>query len=141
MKPVQYKQNPQPGRCSAVNCTNATPHTLCGTCRSRKSRLSDPVRYSFNNLVNHAKARNIICTITLEQFRQWAVKVDYTGMYGRGKNSFDIDRRYNDLGYHIDNIQKIEKVNNIKKYFYYDWREKKVMVERAEQIIPDETII
>jgi hypothetical protein len=96
--------------------------------------MLDPVRYAYNNLRTHAKERDIICTITLVQFRKWCSKVKYIGFSGRSAESYTIDRIHNDLGYHIDNIQVMKKRENVKKYFYYDWREKQVRYERAEPI-------
>ena len=98
---MTLKQNIQPGVCAAKFCRNKTPFTLCSTCRSKKAREKDPVKYAFNALKNNAKRRNIPFTITLEQFREWCVKVQYIGFKGRSANSYTIDRRYNDIGYLI----------------------------------------
>lgn len=100
---------------------------MCSTCRSRKCRQTDPVKYAFNNLVNHAKERGIICTITLDQFRVWCRKVKYIGFTGRSADSYTIDRRHCDIGYHIDNIQVMTNIKNVKKFFTYDWRTKTVV--------------
>jgi hypothetical protein len=123
VKPLVYKKNVVPGRCAVAYCTNRTDRShLCSTCRSRKARLSDPVRYAFNNLRNRARQRRIVFTITLEQFRQWCHKVQYIGFKGRSAESYTIDRKHNDIGYHIDNIQVMTKSENVKKYFSYDFR-------------------
>ena len=104
---------------------------MCSTCRSKKTRLQDPVRYAYNNLVHNAAKRNVICTITLQQFREWCHKVQYIGFKGRSAESYTVDRRYNDIGYHIDNIQVMTKSANVKKYFYYDYRNKQAVVVNA----------
>lgn len=80
------------------------------------------------HLRNRALQRDIIFTITLEQFRQWCVKVDYIGFAGRSSESYTIDRKHNDIGYHIDNIQVLTKAQNITKYFSYDYRTKTAVV-------------
>jgi hypothetical protein len=114
MKPLQLKKHITPGVCAVAYCRNKCKSKMCSTCRSRKSRLADPVRYAFNNLRNRAKQRSLIFTITLEQFREWCSKVQYIGFKGRSSSSYTIDRRYNDLGYHIDNIQVLTKQQNNK---------------------------
>ena len=86
--------------------------------------MSDPVKYAFLNLRTNAKRRNILFTITLEQFREWCSKVTYIGFAGRRSTSYTIDRRHNDIGYHIDNIEVMEKGENVRKFFYYDYRSK-----------------
>lgn len=128
MKPLRLKKHTTPGICAVAYCKNKCKGKMCSTCRSRKSRLADPVRYAFNNLRNRAKQRGLIFTITLEQFREWCVKVEYIGFKGRSSTSYTIDRRYNDLGYHIDNIQVLEKRDNIIKFFTYDYRSKSAYV-------------
>ena len=57
-------------RCHTRFCRNTVTHGRhCSTCRSRKCRESDPVRYAFNNLKAHAKARGILFTITLKTLK------------------------------------------------------------------------
>lgn len=113
-----------PSPCHTKRCRNETTRTYCSTCRSRMARDRDPVRYAFTTLRNNAKRRRIPFTITLDQFRTFCKKVDYIGRKGRAADSYTIDRRHNDVGYHIDNIAVITKTENVKKYFSYDWRSK-----------------
>lgn len=120
--------------CATPYCKNTVEGKFCSTCRSKKSRAKDPVRYAYTALKNNAKRRGIIFTITLDQFKEFCVKVDYIGHAGRSATGNTIDRRYNDLGYHIDNIKVLSRSENIKKYFYYDWREKQVRYERSEPV-------
>jgi hypothetical protein len=112
---------------------------MCSTCRCRKSRITDPVRYAYNNLKNRANQRGVLFTITLEQFRDWCHKIKYIGFAGRSSESYTIDRKYNDIGYHVDNIQVMTKSQNIKKYFSYDYRSKiaKVTTLPEEKHEPD----
>lgn len=137
MKPLQYKNTTVKGICTAKGCTNKCKGSLCNTCRCRKSRIEDPVRYAFNNLKNRAGQRGVLFTITLEQFREWCTKVTYIGFAGRAAESYTIDRKYNDVGYHIDNIQVMTKKANIKKYFSYDYRLKKAIVTTDKQTSED----
>ena len=78
-------------------------------------------------LRNNAKRRNIPFTITLEQWREWCHQVQYIGLKGRRSHSYTVDRIHDDIGYHIDNIQKITNRDNVRKrYFGYDWRSRRV---------------
>ena len=120
--------------CHTPYCRNKTNSTYCSTCRSKKSRERDLVKYAFTSLRNNAKRRGIIFTITLEQFKTFCSKVNYIGFAGRSSENYTIDRIHNDIGYHIDNIQVMEKGKNVKKYFYYDYREKQVRYEREEVV-------
>ena len=125
---MQLKKHISPGRCQALRCDRKTHgRKLCSTHRAQKSREADPVRYAYTSLKNNAKRRDILFTITLAQFRKFCRKVKYIGFSGRSADSYTIDRIYNNLGYHIDNIKVMTKADNIKKYFTYDWRRKEVM--------------
>lgn len=129
MNPLTFKKRPKAGYCQVAHCKNRTTdgRKMCSTCRSRKCRQGDPVRYAYNNLIAHAKERGILCTITLDQFREFCHKVKYIGFTGRSAESYTIDRRHCDVGYHIDNIQVMTNSNNAKKFFTYDWRTKTVV--------------
>lgn len=137
MKPLQYKKHIVKGVCAVKNCTNDAQGKLCSTCRSRKSRLADPVRYAFNNLKNRAKQRGKIFTITLVQFREFCHGVTYIGFAGRSAKSYSIDRIKEECGYHIDNIQVKQLGDNVKKYFQYDFLTKTAKV--IEYKIPVKT--
>lgn len=117
-------------RCSTPYCKNKVPGNYqCNKCRSKKWREANPIKYSFYNLRNRARRDNIPFTIVFEDFEKWCVNVHYIGMKrGRGANARTVDRRYNDIGYHIDNIQVMEKRDNVIKYFSYDFRVKKAFV-------------
>ena len=129
MKPLEYKTHTIKGLCEVKGCRNETGgRKLCASCRSRKARLADPVRYAFNNLRNRAQQRGVLFTITLDQFRDWCSKVTYIGFAGRSAESYTIDRKHNDVGYHIDNIQVMTKRDNILKFFTYDYRSKTAVV-------------
>jgi hypothetical protein len=134
VKPLTFKKNKVKGQCAVAYCTRRTPHTLCSTHRSQKCRQSDPVRYAFNNLRNRARQRGIVFTITLEQFREWCHKVQYIGLKGRTPESYTIDRRHNDVGYHIDNIQIMTNQDNVKKYFSYDYRTKTAIMWSGAEV-------
>lgn len=127
MRELKHKKHITKGICAALRCNNRCGNrTLCSTHRSQLCRQRDAVRYAYNNMRNRARRKNIPCTITLEQFRLWCHKVTYIGFKGRSPEGWTIDRKYNDVGYHIDNIQAMQNQDNVKKYFTYDWRTKQV---------------
>ena len=140
MDPIKYKPIIMKGKCAVLGCTNKAKGKLCSTCTCRKSRLADPVRYAFNNLKNRAKQRGVLFTITLDQFREWCTKVTYIGFAGRSSESYTIDRKHNDVGYHIDNIQVLTKRDNIIKYFSYDYRNKIAVVHEMPAVPEPENL-
>lgn len=121
-------------RCHTKYCRNKAQGKFCSTCRSRKAREADPVRYAYNNLKAHAKARGILFTIALDQFRAFCHRVKYIGFSGRKADSYTIDRIHNDVGYHLDNIQVLKNSDNVKKYFSYDYRSRQVFIQKAEAV-------
>jgi nitrate reductase beta subunit len=123
-------------KCQAPKCRNKVAGLhLCNTCRSKKWREENPVKYAFYNLRNRAKQRGVLFTITFEDFKKWCHRVDWIGMEkGRGSNARSIDRRHNDIGYHLDNIQVLTKRDNVIKYFSYDYRSKQVAIYEGAAI-------
>lgn len=130
---LQFKQHIVKGRCAVKFCNNKTKVPVCSSCRCKETRAKDPVRYAFINLKNNAKRRGILFTLTLDQFREWCVKVNYIGLKGRSKESYTVDRKYEDIGYHADNIQIMKNIDNVKKYISYDWRNKTVSITTYQQ--------
>jgi hypothetical protein len=126
-------------KCHTAYCRNQIQvGKHCSTCRCKKWRQNNPVKYAYLNLKHNAKKREVLFTISFEEFKDWCVKVKHIGFAGRSAESLTIDRRHNDIGYHIDNIQVMRKDDNIKKYFYYDWREKQVRFEVGELVVKSE---
>lgn len=139
MKKLVIVKGKNEGVCSAAFCTNKTQYTLCSTCRARKSRLADPVRYAYNNLKNRAKQRKIVFTITLDQFREFCIKTKYMAGKGKTAYSYTIDRKHEDIGYHADNLQVLISKDNIKKYYLnYDWRTKEAIVWKPLEAVRSE---
>jgi hypothetical protein len=120
-------------KCQTKYCRNKTHGKYCSTCRSKKCRATDPVRYAFNNLRNRAKQRGLAFTITIEQFRQFCIKTKFIAGKGRSAESYTIDRIYNGVGYHIDNIQVMKKGDNVRKYYLtYDWERKIASIMKSD---------
>lgn len=123
----EYKKNIVSGVCQRKGCSRKAK-TLCGSCYCKKKRVDDPELYAYNNLKNHAKARGIMFTISIDQFRKFCVKTNYIGLKGRSSEGLSIDRIHNDIGYHADNIQPKTNRENIQKFFEYDYQTKRVKI-------------
>lgn len=67
-----------------------------------------------------AKKRKKEFSLTFEQFKEFAKKVNLLDGYGKTKHSYHIDRIDERKGYHIDNIQKLTNEKNVHKYKEYD---------------------
>lgn len=105
---------------------------LCSTCRSRKCREADPVRYSYNNRRVNAKRLGKPFTITLDYYREFCHKVNLIGLKrGRDSDSYTVDCIINELGYVPGNLQLLTNADNVKKYFTYDWQSKTVYEVKA----------
>jgi hypothetical protein len=100
--------------CQTAGCKNKTQFIHCSTCRSRKCREKDPVRYIWLNLKNRAKQRPKEFTITLEEFKVWCQENNFP------EKGQSVDRKKNEHGYHIWNIQKLPLIDNIRKYHDHD---------------------
>ena len=122
----------------------------CGTCRKRISRLKDPVKYSYDNKKYRCRNRKtkqfpdgIPFTISLAFWRLWCFKVNYIKGAGRTVDCYDCDRIREDEGYHEDNIQKLRKDKNIKKYhkekkLIYQWQDGSAKVFEQPQLKEEE---
>jgi hypothetical protein len=119
--------------CKTPYCRNPGPG-YCSTCRVKKWRKENPVKYAYNNLKKSAQNRNLLFTITFEDFKEWCVKVDYIGRKGRGAQAYTVDRIHNDIGYHLDNIQVMKKRDNVTKFFSYDYRTKRAYTYELPEI-------
>lgn len=109
-------------KCKTPYCRHEVSGGYCSTCRVKKWRKKNPVKYAYHNLKTSARNRNILFTITFEDFKEWCTKVNYIGRKGKGAEHYTVDRIHNDMGYHLDNIQIMKKRDNIIKYFHYDYR-------------------
>lgn len=143
MKQVIVKSVIKPGVCSNKGCKNIPKgnSVLCPTCTSRKSRLSDLVRYSYNNKKHRADERGIFWDLTLEEFREFCHETDYISKTGKVTGSYDVDRIIEGKtpGYTKGNIQILDKIANIKKYKRYSDETKKAEIV-IETIVPPENL-
>lgn len=114
-------------RCLTPGCrkkTSAGKH--CPTCRVRKSRAADPVRYAYNTTKHNAKRRGKPFELTFEQFKAFCYREDYIQGKGKTKESLSIDCIINELGYVEGNIRALPLAENArkgcKKILHYDWQ-------------------
>lgn len=101
--------------CKNKTCKNKTEFKgYCSTCRSRRTREKDHIRYVWLNLKNRAKQRPKDFTITLDEFREWCKENNFP------EEGQSVDRKKNEHGYHIWNIEKMPLIDNIRKYYDHD---------------------
>jgi hypothetical protein len=108
--------------CVSPGCKNqgASGRKLCNTCKSKLFRAKDQVRYFLANLKKSAVKRHIPFTLELEEFRAWCIKEGFKfGIKEHGKRD-SVDRKRNNEGYHINNIQKLTVAQNSHKYHHHD---------------------
>lgn len=131
MTEVVIRKRKLKGICQNKGCKNDPKgRTLCGTCRSRKYRLADPVRYAYNNHKSRAAKANIPFDLTLEEFREFCIEHIYIQSKSRAAEGYTLDRIIDDPakgyhGYRRDNIQVLTNAENSRKY-QLQKREKKL---------------
>lgn len=89
---------------------------ICSACASRLYKEKHPYEYSYQKLRCNARRRGKDFSLTLEEFKEFAVKCNYIDRCGRGYYGLHIDRIDENRGYHADNIQPLINHENIKKY-------------------------
>ena len=99
----------------------AKNRNICYTCKHKRWRKKHPYEYVYNNLKIHAKSRNKEFSLTLEEFKEFAIKCDYINKKGIYKNSYHIDRIRENEGYHKNNIQLLTNIENVKKYIEFKY--------------------
>lgn len=126
--------------CKTKYCRNNTTSNYCSTCRSRKSRSSDPLRYSYTTLKNNSKRRGKVFQLTIEEFNKFCIKYNYLRGKGKTSESYSIDCIENDKGYVKDNIRVLPLADNSRKgtkILHFDWRIKYAVVT-THRIIEDD---
>ena len=124
-------------KCTTPYCRNKTTEKYCHRCKKRIDRERYPERAAYQHLKDNAKRRGKEFDLTFEQFKQFAIETEYITKKGKKKHSLSIDRRDNDKGYTIDNIQVLTLSQNSRKkiYFDYDWESK---TGRYQEIKPSD---
>jgi len=135
----------------------------CWSCQKRAYAKRHPEKYAFQTLKNNVKRRNkkrialgkkpIPFNITLDDFIEFAVAVDYMNKRGTSKTSYHIDRIADDgsddpIGYTKGNLQALTNSQNVKKYYAcingsYNWTTGQMEFTTTKQAffgIPDSEI-
>jgi len=103
-------------KCSTKNCKNPSKgRKLCASCRSRKARKKNPIRYAYNCLKSNAKRRGRIFELTFKFFKEFCKKTNYIKLKGMGPDDMTIDRKVSPLGYIDGNIRMISRSANAMK--------------------------
>lgn len=109
--------------CCAYGCTSKPVARKGGLFHKhyrRKRNFVDPVYTRFENFKSNAVGRNIVFTITLQEFRDFCQRTGYIIKKGRRGRAYSVDRINNKFGYHIWNIQLLTMTQNIYKYHHED---------------------
>ena len=109
--------------CCAYSCKNKPHPKKKGMCHKHYSiyrHIVDPVYNRFVNFRGNALRRLKEFTITLEEFRDFCERTGYIIEKGKRGRNCTIDRRKNEFGYHIWNIQIKSHKSNIVKYHNED---------------------
>ncbi len=104
-------------KCSTPYCRNKPRkgRRKCHTCRGRLYTAAHPDIVAFLNLRKSAKRRGKDFSLTIDQFRAFAVKYDYLDKRGRHATGFTVDRIREWEGYHADNLQVLTNAQNAAK--------------------------
>lgn len=108
--------------CITKNCRKPKyKGNYCHSCKKRRYKEKNPIRYAYNVLRNNAKRRNKDFQLSFEEFSKFCIKTNYLAGKGIFKESYHIDRIDENKGYIIDNIQILTNTQNIKKYLTYTY--------------------
>lgn len=77
----------------------------------------DPLKYSFLHLKHRARQRGHEFTLTLEEYRAFALKSGYAEAKGKTATSLSIDRKDETKGYSADNIRAISLRGNTRRRY------------------------
>lgn len=119
-------------KCATNYCRNETKgRKYCSTCRSKQARKNDAIKYSYITLKNNAKRRGIDFSLTLNEFKKFCYETDYIKGKGKTSQSYSVDRKEADIGYHYWNLQMLtvsENAKKGKKILLYNWEYKHATV-------------
>jgi hypothetical protein len=103
--------------CVTPHCLNVALHSrlICGTCKNRLYRQRNPLRASYIVHKSNAKYREISCTLTLEDWKEFCDRTNYLNLRGKEVGCFVIDRIRHWEGYHKNNIQILSVQANAAK--------------------------
>lgn len=89
----------------------------CARCKQAKARLDNECTTSFHDRKARANKRGIPWGITLEEWKiWWEEHPEYQSLKGRRAADLTIDRKEEEYGYFIWNIQILTNRENLTKY-------------------------
>lgn len=117
VSPATLARKKAEGICRHYGCSNQARHggSDCETCKSRKGRLANPVRYAFDMLKRSAAKRSIHFELTYEEFAKFSMETGYVERMGRGHGDLTIDRIRSSEGYKLGNIRALTYEDNVTK--------------------------
>jgi hypothetical protein len=129
VSPAVYTRKRAKGLCVASGCVSggylrrgaSKPERFCCKHARQHQKQTNPLRYYFDMLRGHAKARKKKFTITIEYFEQFCRKTKYLELKGRRSWEYTIDRIDPRKGYEPGNIQVLQNSDNARK----QWVDKK----------------
>lgn len=115
---IHQQRKKAKGICITERCMK--PHkdgrNVCTRCHRIAFKNKHPYEYSYGKLRCNARQRGKDFSLTLEEFKEFAVKCNYIDRCGRTYYGLHIDRIDENRGYHADNIQPMINSDNVKKY-------------------------
>ena len=110
-------------KCKTKYCRNRLRYNgYCSKCRTRRQKQNSPFKYYYQKLKHRAKERGKVFNLAFEQFKLiWLCEPDkWNDKLTQDICKWQMDRIFNDQGYHFDNIQILSKKRNILKYHRHD---------------------
>lgn len=114
------------GRCQVALCSRKRSGRsgYCSTHKRRLDRIRYPEYVFFHRLKRNAVKRGIVFTITLPEFKQWCIDVDFINAKASAeKRYWSVDRIDNSKGYEVGNIQLMPTLQNVFKAWDEDFEE------------------
>lgn len=106
------------GLCARYGCLNkrGSHKQYCPKHHHQALKRRDPISYIYSHRKQRAKERGHEWTVTLDNFRDWCAFTGYHLKTGRTAESASIDRKLNQHGYHIWNLDCVPLGANAAKY-------------------------
>lgn len=131
MKPKSKKGKPPLGSKKGLKCetrycrgpkarkTNGYLLSRCWKCLSRRLKASQPATYVLRLIRQSAKRRDIACSLTLAEFKEFCARTGYLEKRGKKPTSLTVDRIDHRRGYHADNIKVSTHAENSRAGYCY----------------------